>query len=64
MDHRNTPPLCFHERRILYRGKIIKLAPFTVTSHSISVLVKAIGTSEQTLYNKTVYATPKMMTFG
>lgn len=39
-------------------------APFAFTSHSISVLVKAIGTSEPTLYDKTVYATPKMMTFG
>ena len=48
-------------------AKTIKLkhaAPFSFTSHSISTLVKAIGTSEQTLYDKTVYATPKMMTFG
>lgn len=39
-------------------------AAFTVTSHSIFMPVKAIGTSEQTLNDKTVYATPKMMTFG
>lgn len=44
----DTPPLCFHEREILYTGKNHEAqhaAPFAVPSHSISMLVKAIGTS-------------------
>lgn len=38
-NHKNTPPLCFHERRILYRGKIIKLnTPHHSHSHHIQSL--------------------------
>lgn len=38
-------------------NKTQRAAPFTFTSHTISMLVKAIGTSKQTLYDNTVYAT-------
>lgn len=38
-------------------NKTQRAAPFTFASHTISMLVKAIGTSKQTLYDNTVYAT-------
>lgn len=56
--------LCFRERRVFAQRQNHDTAAFTFASHSISMLVKAIGTSVQTSYDKAVYATPEMMTFG
>lgn len=65
-EQQNTPPLCFDEKRILCRGKIMKLHTLqhSHSHHTQSLCLLKQLAHQNTLYDKTVYATPKMMTFG